>query len=244
VANAEHLAILEKGVDVWNKWREGGAIEPDLAFASLEYAELAGVNFTNTGLYAVDLAFSNLTDADFSNAWLTNANLGGAGLNRARFANADLSGVNFNHADLSGADLSQAVLGYTVFSAVDLRDIKGLENVVHAGPSTIGIDTVYQSYGRVPEPFLRGAGVPEGFINFVKSLGDNRQQYYSCFISYSSVNQEFAELLRNELRANGVPCWLASEDLKIGDPFRQRIAIMVDGEHHAARRPPRFRLTC
>jgi hypothetical protein len=31
MASPEHLAILEKGVDVWNKWREENPdIEPDL----------------------------------------------------------------------------------------------------------------------------------------------------------------------------------------------------------------------
>jgi hypothetical protein len=45
----------------------------------------------------------------------------------------------------------------------------------------------------------------------------------SCFISYSSKDQEFADRLYADLQANGVECWFAPEDLKIGDPFRQHI---------------------
>src|ERR1700739_143408 len=47
--------------------------------------------------------------------------------------------------------------------------------------------------------------------------------FYSCFISYSSKNQEFATRLKNDLQGQGVRCWFAPQDLRIGDPFRQKI---------------------
>ena len=48
-------------------------------------------------------------------------------------------------------------------------------------------------------------------------------EFYSCFISYSSKDQAFTEHLHARLRENGVQCWYAPKDLKIGDPFRQKI---------------------
>jgi hypothetical protein len=39
--------------------------------------------------------------------------------------------------------------------------------VKHGAPSSIGIDTIYRSAGKVPEGFLRGAGVPETFIIYM-----------------------------------------------------------------------------
>src|SRR6266436_5046549 len=48
-------------------------------------------------------------------------------------------------------------------------------------------------------------------------------QFYSCFISYSSKDQEFAERLHADLQSKNVRCWFAPEDLKIGDRFRVRI---------------------
>jgi hypothetical protein len=42
-------------------------------------------------------------------------------------------------------------------------------------------------------------------------------QYYSCFISYSSKDQEFADRIYADLQNNGVRCWFAPHDLKIGD---------------------------
>src|SRR5437879_9269024 len=46
---------------------------------------------------------------------------------------------------------------------------------------------------------------------------------YSCFISYSSKDQAFAERLYADLQSKNVRCWYAPEDLKIGDKFRVRI---------------------
>ncbi len=71
--------------------------------------------------------------------------------------------------------------------------------------------------------FLRGAGVPETFITYARSLVGQANELYSCFISHSSKDVEFAERLLADLRTKGVRCWFAPEDLKIGDKFRSRI---------------------
>jgi len=58
-------------------------------------------------------------------------------------------------------------------------------------------------------------------------LGD---RYYSCFISYSSKDEELAEKLHADLASKGVKCFYAPEDMKIGDPIRQRIDVEI-GQH-------------
>jgi hypothetical protein len=65
--------------------------------------------------------------------------------------------------------------------------------------------------------------VPNEFIEYARSLIGKVIEFYSCFISYSSKNQECAERLHADLQDKGVRCWFAPEDLKIGDKFRQRI---------------------
>ena len=45
-------------------------------------------------------------------------------------------------------------------------------------------------------------------------------KYHSCFISYSSKDQDFAEKLHDDLQQRGVQCWFAPEDMKIGDKIR------------------------
>src|SRR2546428_721241 len=129
----------------------------------------------------------------------------------------------FIHLDLIEADLTGATIGRTIFGNVDLRTVKGLETVIHRGPSTIGTDTLLRSKGDIPETFLRQAGLSDTFITYVRSLTQNPIEYYTCFISYSSQDQEFAERLYADLQRKDIRCWFAPEDLKIGDEFRNRI---------------------
>jgi hypothetical protein len=70
--------------------------------------------------------------------------------------------------------------------------------------------------------FLQGCGLPDEVIAVFESLG-SLIRFYSCFISYSSVDQQMADRLYRDLLGQGVRCWLATEDLRIGDRFRQTI---------------------
>jgi hypothetical protein len=48
-------------------------------------------------------------------------------------------------------------------------------------------------------------------------------EYYSCFISYSTHDQEFAERLHADLQAKGVRCWFAPHDIKGGRKIHEQI---------------------
>jgi hypothetical protein len=101
--------------------------------------------------------------------------------------------------------------------------VKGLDVVEHTGPSIIDIATIYRSQANIPERFLEGAGVPSTFISYMRSLTSQSIEYYTCFISYSSRDQTFAERLHIDLQSKGVRCWFAPEDLKIGAKIRPSI---------------------
>ncbi len=176
-----------------------------------------------TDLRGADLTKADLRRAHLGRADLGAANLRGADLRGANLTKADLRRANLLNADLNWADLTEAVVGWTVFGYVDLSRTQGLETVVHSGPSTIGVDTLVYSHGRITEVFLRGAGVPDTFIQYIQSLVGTPIQFYSCFISYSTKDEAFAKCLYDSLQGEGVRCWFAPEDLKIGDRFRGRI---------------------
>jgi len=89
-------------------------------------------------------------------------------------------------------------------------------------PSVIDHQTIAKSWP-VPLVFLRGCGLPETLIEYLPSLLSQPLQFYSCFISYSTDDQDFADRLYADLQIKGVRCWFAPEDLKIGERFRQRI---------------------
>jgi len=169
-------------------------------------------------LRVADLSGANLNEADLSGANLYFADLSGAAPRGAR-----LFGANLVRARLFEADLTGAVFGRTTVGDVDLSQVRGLNQVWHNGPSAIGGETIYLSKGEIPEAFLRGAGVPEQFITFARSLVGKAIEFYSCFISYSSKDQDFAARLYADLQAQHLRVWFAPEDLKIGDRFQERI---------------------
>ena len=136
---------------------------------------------------------------------LSMANLSGAALSGATLSEANLWMTNLHWASLTNTDFNLTRIDWTVFGDVDLSKAKGLETVIHTGPSTIGIDTLYRSRGNLPEVFLRGCGVPDAMITFARSLVGNAIEYYSCFISYSSLDQVFAERLHTDLRGSWRP---------------------------------------
>jgi hypothetical protein len=47
--------------------------------------------------------------------------------------------------------------------------------------------------------------------------------FHPCFISYSHKDEAFAERLHTDLIAQGVKCWYASQDMRIGDKIRPTI---------------------
>jgi hypothetical protein len=239
MANAEHLEILKRGVVAWNQWRlENPTLMPDLSRADLRQADLTarflrGANLAGARLTGVNLSGANLSRSNLSKATLVEADLSKAVfteavLNQATLIAASLCQASFMAADLSGAvvvetDFTDPVMGFTLLGKVSLALAKGLDTVRRMGPSSVGIDTIYLSQGKIPEVFLRGAGVPESFIEYMRSLVGSAIEYYSCFISYSSKDEEFAQRLYADLQNKGVRCWFALHDVHGGRKLHEQI---------------------
>ncbi len=190
----------------------------NLSWADLREANLGGANLRRADLSMADLFMADLGGANLNGADLTATNLSGAVLSKADLNWAKLSGAN-----LSRADLTMALAYETNFADVDLSLAKGLDTVEHRGPSSVGIDTIYKSHGKIPEVFLRGCGVPDEFIAYIGSMVGRPIEFYSCFISYSNKDQEFAERLHADLQAKGVRCWFAPEEMKAGRKVHEQI---------------------
>ncbi|SRR6266496_1833403 len=200
----------------------------NLQEANLEDADFSNADFVDSNLCDAKLSRANFTDARLIGATLCRADLWAADLTNSKLdsvnlTSADLRSSDFTHADLTNTDFSDTKLGWTKLGDVDLSLVKGLNTVLHYGPSTIGIDTIYRSNGKIPTAFLRGAGVPDIFLSFMSSLTATPIDFYSCFISYSSKDHSFAERLNADLQDKGVRCWFAPEDLRIGEKTRMSI---------------------
>ena len=243
MANQEHLNILRQGVEKWNQWRQSqypylrpngsSILTPDeegpwklkVPREELPPLDLSDAGFCESSLRGANLSYVNLRGARFIESILRDVNFSESDLSGSDLRRADLTGVNFSRTNLNQAEFREARIMRTNFSDVDLRHVKGLETVSHRGPSTVGIDTLYRSQGQIPEQFLLGAGVPETFRTNIHALVESMSpiDFYSCFISYSSQDQAFAERLFADLQAKGVRCWFAPHHMRIGDEIRSRI---------------------
>ena len=111
MANQEQLEILNKGAEVWNRWRfRNRRTKVDLSGALLRGAILN----------EADLSGANLRAADLSEAHLWNADL----------SHADLTGANLSKANLQGASLVKTIIDRVIISgssvhAVNVWDIEG-----------------------------------------------------------------------------------------------------------------------
>jgi hypothetical protein len=203
-----------------------------LVDANLEYADL-----DDASLHGTALTHASLRDATLIRADLNSANLVEADLMYADLSNTNLTGTNLTitklaHTILAATNMTNSFVGDTLFSGVSLVGVTGLSFVKHVAPSFVSVDTLEMTaadLGKDPskqheiEQFLEGVGVPKDYIGFFRSRIGKPIQFYSCFISYSTKDQEFADRLYADLRSRNIRCWLATEDLKIGDRFRMKI---------------------
>lgn len=122
-----------------------------------------------------------------------------------------------------GADLRDALVHHTIFARINLREVRGLTELNHHGPSYVELPTVQLPQDGSALHFLRGCGVPDEWIDDYRARMMHPIQYHSCFISYSSKDEILAHRLHADLQDKGVRCWFAPHDMKIGDKIRARI---------------------
>ncbi len=131
MANAEHLALLQQGVEVWNEWREKcPEVLPDLRGAQLPGADLSTVN----------LSKANLAQANLQGALLLEANL-----QEARLPWTILSDANLQHADLTHATglLAKQLAGANVSGARLPEEIRAFPELAIVEQLSQGLQSLF-----------------------------------------------------------------------------------------------------
>ena len=113
MANEEQLAILSRGVEAWNQWRQKN---PE---ALIDFKR---ANLRNRQLENANLVEADLTEAEFSFANLKNSNLAFANMDHAVVSFANLEGANLSAANLEDAYLEDAKLNDTILTGANFKN--------------------------------------------------------------------------------------------------------------------------
>lgn len=227
--------------------------ETDLRKANLSGSQLFGAKIENSiftgailrgvNFYRAKILYTDLDGLSFHGR----INFNDAVLKGVKFSNPDFSGSYFlktvlDNVDFGTANLEKAAFAMTQFIDVNLVKAKNLDSCDHFYYSNLSLATL-KNNPNLPLKFLRGCGLSDTEIEFYKLYSEDLTasevtdigyklielrskpgiQFYSCFISYSSKDEEFTRKLYDNLQNAGVRCWYAPEDLKIGDKFRNAI---------------------
>jgi hypothetical protein len=229
MANPEQVAMLKRSVEEWNEWRRtrypahgSRPVDIDLRGAGLSYLDLKNADLSWANLYGADLSDSDLRNSDCGLAYLVRCNLSGADLTGASLHAATMSRTLFHSTRLNKTDFANARLGKTLFLGLDLSSALGLESCGHSAPSIVDVITLQRS-SHLPIEFLRGCGLPDRWIEYLPSLQNEPVRFYSCFISYSTQDQDFADRLHADLQNNSVRCWFAPHDIAGGKKIHDQI---------------------
>ncbi len=200
-------------------------------------ADLSDTNLSNANLRGANLSHADLRNVYLGSTWISHVNLSMADLSFANFILVDLRHANLENASLlftrfSDTNLENSIFSgakcfRTVFADIDLSNVFGLEYIKHGNTSVISIDTLTKSKGKIPEKFLRGCGVPNEWIDYIPALTTTSIQHYSCFISYSHKDEEFAQKLYDDLQNAGIRCWFAPEEMKGGKKLFDQISDAI-----------------
>ncbi len=183
MANQEHLAILNQGVEPWNQWRqEHPDIQPDLNEANLSEMSLEGIDFSEAHLKRANLKGTHLEKASLSRAHLEEANL-----SRTNLTEVDLSIAHLEEADLSKAYLLRANLNGTylekaLLDGIYLEDTT-LERTHLEGSS---LRHAHLEGTLLNRAHLEGADLREAFFNNMTKLYDvtlSNEKYGSALLA-------------------------------------------------------------
>lgn len=100
MADQQHMALLESGVDAINAF---AAEHSDVTI------DLSGADLSGRNLRGLRLQGANLEGASLERCDLQRALLNGANLRKANLRGADCSGASFHRASFEGADLREVV---------------------------------------------------------------------------------------------------------------------------------------
>jgi uncharacterized protein YjbI with pentapeptide repeats len=211
VANLEHLAKLQEGVEPWNQWRkQNPEVKPDLWGAPLSGADLREVKLGFADLTGAYLNNANLSGADLWGAVLIEARLSGADLREANLSLADLSRADLNNVNLTWADLNGAVLIEARLFGADLSRA----NLFGANLTAADLSKTSLSAADLTAAILTGADLSAADLSGADLTG----------VTLVNANLEGANL--TACRVYGISAW----NVRLEGAIQKNLVITPDNE--------------
>lgn len=205
------------------------AIDCDFSESRLASIDAQGSYWRNARMRGVQLS------GDLVGTTMYVVDLGGASVKHCGMPLSELRFLRLSNTEFSPYLDRADVNSWTVIAS-DLSGIQGSGSVVHEYPSNIDFQTLQITAKALLNRssgvedltlFLRGCGLPEEILNVFRSwstsayiAGEASKQtanFFSCFISYSHADQDFARRIHYELRQRGIQCWMDDDQVLPGD---------------------------
>ena len=222
MANPEHIAILARGIRVWNAWRkERPDIQPDLSEANL--ATIVGPGLR---------VFSRV---DFSNANLHRTNLGGTQLTGARFERAEMIDTNFMNAELISANFGHSYCLRVNFQCRFMMNSSfHRARVFESSFTGAGVTDSDLQYAEIADCELNGAVFANSNLSHAYLGRSDLRDANFDGANLTDANLEEVRLVRTRLegailngcRVYGVSTW----DLKLAGAEQTNLIITPRGE--------------
>jgi len=255
MALPDAVRAAKLGTHAFEKWQELSEIERvDLSGADLRGVDLRWVNFAGANLEGVKFDGAALTGAYFGPAtfrqtapFVERSDIP-VRLNGASFSKSILLASTFNYALVDGATFDGAYLGLanfrqtsfnrvsikaaqllnTSFLGCDLGGVVGLDELQHLGPSHIDMGTLAASRN-ITSRFLRQIGLaPEMADRLLSALPVSPEALrHSCFLSHSTSDKAFCDLLYASLVDEQMQVWYAPEEMRGGELISKQLMSAV-----------------
>jgi TIR domain/Pentapeptide repeats (8 copies) len=210
-----------------------GLFNSQVLGADFRNAKLVGSNFYRVDLASANLRGTDLTDAVLAGSNLYTALLGSATLVRSNLRAANLVSAELNDVELDETQFAGARFGRTAISGVDLSRAAELNEAVHVYPSPVDSGTLertaagLRTVGDVRRSevlrFLSNTGFSEDFLALFRASIGKPIEFYSVFLSHSSLDKDFARRLYSDLRTMGVACWFDEHQILPGSGILEEI---------------------